>query len=209
MSTAAKIVATAVVAGKALAFAPGAVAAPAAGDWRFSAEAIAPQNRVSSDAPLGRDPLRGVKPPRAVADALSHTARRYASRAEVASAGLSPAEFETLFVAMIRQESAFNPRAVSPKGAMGLGQIMPATARELGLEDPFDIADNLDASARYLTSQLRAFGDPKLALAAYNAGPGAVRRHKGVPPYRETRTYVTRILAALGREPRGLVLRAS
>src|SRR5437879_9641946 len=91
-----------------------------------------------------------------------------------------------LFAALINQESGFNPRAVSPKGAQGLGQLMPGTAAGLGVTDAFDPAQNLEASARYFSQQLRTFGSEENALAAYNAGPGAVQKYGGVPPFPET-----------------------
>ena len=116
-------------------------------------------------------------------------------------AGLDALTFARLFVELIRAESAFDPRAVSPKGAQGLGQLMPATARELGVADPFDPEENLDGAARYLGAQLARFGDVRLALAAYNAGPHRVVEHGGVPPFRETRAYVAKITAALGALP--------
>ena len=94
-----------------------------------------------------------------------------------------------LFLKLVQQESAWNPAAQSHKGALGLAQLMPATARRLGV-DPLDPAQNLDGGARYLALQYRNFGSWRLALAAYNAGPEAVRRHGGVPPYKETRNYV-------------------
>lgn len=99
---------------------------------------------------------------------------------------------EELFLRLVQQESAWNPNAISPKGAIGLAQLMPATARYLGV-NPRDPAQNLEGGARYLKEQQREFGSWMLALAAYNAGPEAVRRYGGVPPYRETRTYVRRI----------------
>lgn len=98
-----------------------------------------------------------------------------------------------LTFAMIMQESRFNPAAVSPAGARGLGQLMPGTAAGLGVTDAFDIEQNLDGAVRYLATQLREFGRLSLALAAYNAGPGSVKRYGGIPPYRETRNYVRRI----------------
>lgn len=100
---------------------------------------------------------------------------------------------EDLFLRLVRQESGWNPRAVSRKGAVGLAQLMPGTARQLGV-DPRDPAQNLDGGARYLALQHRKFGSWRLALAAYNAGPGAVEKHGGVPPFRETRNYVRVIL---------------
>lgn len=96
---------------------------------------------------------------------------------------------------LIQAESAFNPWAVSVKGAQGLMQLMPTTAAELGVDDPFDIDQNLDGGTRYLKQLLDRYdGDLILGLAAYNAGPEAVQRFRGVPPYRETRDYVQRIL---------------
>lgn len=100
---------------------------------------------------------------------------------------------EDLFLRLVRQESGWNPAARSVKGAMGLAQLMPGTARVLGV-DPKDPVQNLEGGARYLAQQYRRFGSWRLALAAYNAGPGAVERHGGVPPYRETRNYVRVIL---------------
>jgi soluble lytic murein transglycosylase-like protein len=93
-------------------------------------------------------------------------------------------------------ESGFNSQAVSPKGAMGLMQLMPATARQYGVRDAFDPHQNLQAGARHLRSLLDEFGDSRLALAAYNAGSGAVRRHGGVPAYRETQDYVRKVKRA-------------
>ncbi|KYH32403.1 lytic transglycosylase domain-containing protein [Neomoorella mulderi] len=105
-----------------------------------------------------------------------------------------------LLQGVVEAESGFNPRAVSPAGAMGLMQLMPATARALGVTDPFNPEANLDGGARYLRLLLDRFqGDLALALAAYNAGPGAVKRYGGVPPYRETRDYIQKVLAAARR----------
>jgi hypothetical protein len=101
-----------------------------------------------------------------------------------------------LIRAVIRAESAFEPSAVSHAGAQGLMQLMPATARELGVSNPFDIEQNIDGGARYLKQMLDLFGgDIEKALAAYNAGPGAVKRSQGGIPYQETRTYVARVIS--------------
>jgi soluble lytic murein transglycosylase-like protein len=104
-----------------------------------------------------------------------------------------------LLLAVAESESGLRPDAVSPRGARGLMQIMPGTAGRLGLTDPFDLQANADAGARYLKEQLDRFGgNIALALAAYNAGPGAVLRYRGIPPYQETRAFVSRVLAMSG-----------
>lgn len=104
----------------------------------------------------------------------------------------------SLLTAVASVESGWDPQAVSPAGAVGLLQLEPETARELGA-DPLDPAQSADAGARYLRWLLDRFGDLKLALAAYNAGPGAVERYGGVPPYPEAERYVQRILALAGQ----------
>ena len=96
---------------------------------------------------------------------------------------------EDLFLRLVQQESGWNNGAVSPKGALGLAQLMPDTAALLGV-DPADPEENLEGGARYLRMQFNAFGTWPLALAAYNAGPGAVEEHGGVPPFAETENYV-------------------
>ncbi len=109
--------------------------------------------------------------------------------------------FARVVVELIRAESAFNPRALSPKGAQGLGQLMPATARMLGVRDPWKPEQNLDGAVRYFSAQLARFGSVPLALAAYNAGPHRVVEYDGIPPFRETRAYVAKITAAVGALP--------
>lgn len=99
---------------------------------------------------------------------------------------------------VIRVESGYNPLAISPKGAQGLMQLIPATARRFGVENVFDAEENIEAGVRYLKYLKGLFQDDKLALAAYNAGEGAVLRHKGVPPYRETQEYVKRVAEKYG-----------
>jgi hypothetical protein len=100
--------------------------------------------------------------------------------------------------ALIQVESNYKPRARSPKGAMGLMQLMPSTARTYNVRNPFDPKTNIEAGIKHLKSLIDRFNGVKLALAAYNAGEGAVEKFNGVPPYRETKSYVSKILALAG-----------
>lgn len=104
--------------------------------------------------------------------------------------GLDP----QLVLRLVNQESAFKTTAVSPKQAYGLFQLMPGTAKELGV-DPKDPLQNIEGGLRYFKQQLDRFGDPRIALAAYNAGPGAVQKHGGIPPFKETQNYVSKIMS--------------
>jgi soluble lytic murein transglycosylase-like protein len=115
------------------------------------------------------------------ADLINSTAARH---------GVDP----SLVAAVTRAESGFNPAAVSRAGAKGLMQLMDPTARALGVTDSFDPVQNVDGGTRYLGEMLKRFGKPELALAAYNAGPVAVKKHGGVPPFKETQTYVQKVL---------------
>ncbi len=108
-----------------------------------------------------------------------------------ATHGVDPA----LLASIARQESGFDPRAVSPAGAQGLMQLMPGTAQGLGVSDPFNPAQAVDGAARLMHDLISRFGQVDLALAAYNAGPGAVLRYDGIPPYPETQNYVRSVMS--------------
>ncbi|WP_377513355.1 lytic transglycosylase domain-containing protein [Octadecabacter sp. R77987] len=143
--------------------------------------------------------VRPAPLPRAdVLSAIEATALRYGGHPGLRRAEISVSNWLTLFRANIEIESAYRQSAVSSVGAIGLGQLMPATARGLDV-DPRDPIQNLDGSARYLAMMLQEFGDPRLALAAYNAGPDAVRQYNGIPPYRETQNHVARVMAVVAR----------
>jgi soluble lytic murein transglycosylase-like protein len=151
----------------------GSIEVPASRVIAFEPEPVSPKQPANptADAQPAPDPRR-------VVDAV---ANKY---------GLPKAFLHSVVAA----ESGYNPAAVSPKGAIGLMQLMPGTARELKA-DPHDVRQNVDAGAQYLTDLLRKYGNNSaLALAAYNAGPGAVDRYSGIPPYRETQSYVDRVI---------------
>ncbi len=145
---------------------------------------------------LGNPPTGAAAPVPALAGLLD-IAGRYGPEMmrHTVGTGVSPA----LVLAVIAVESGGRSDAVSSRGAQGLMQLMPDTARRFGVQDAMDAADNLRGGVGYLDQLLAEFaGDPILALAAYNAGEGAVRRHDGVPPFAETRAYVPQVLAAYG-----------
>lgn len=105
---------------------------------------------------------------------------------------------ERVIAAVIDQESSFDQKAVSSAGAQGLMQLMPATAESLGVDNPFDAEQNIMAGTKYLRQKLDEFGGSlPLALAAYNAGSGAVNKYGGIPPYKETRNYVTKVMSSI------------
>lgn len=118
----------------------------------------------------------------------------------IAKAGLQTGIDPDFLHSVIRAESGYNAKAVSPKGAQGLMQLMPATAAKLGVRDSLDPANNIDGGSRYLRELLLRYnGDAIKALAAYNAGPESVEKYQGVPPYRETRSYVARVINDFNR----------
>lgn len=153
------------------------------GDGDFRVTSVAP-SRVTARPEILRE--------------IEATATRYASHPALRRAGLTVTEWRLLFRANIEIESGYNVGARSDVGAIGLGQLMPETARDLNV-DPFNWQQNLDGSARYLLLMLAEFGDARLALAAYNAGPGAVTQYGGIPPFTETQNHVSKVLAVFNR----------
>lgn len=149
---------------------------------------------VSTSAPFPT--FRSPKPH--ILAAIETTALRHAHHRGLRAASLTVTDWLNLYRANIEIESDYNPHAVSSAGAIGLGQLMPETARSLGV-DAKDWRQNLAGSAQYLAMMLAEFGDVQLALAAYNAGPEAVRKHAGIPPFTETRNHVQRVLAVVNR----------
>lgn len=163
------------------------------------------------DAPTAVYQVSGVAPYVTTRPASRPSAQAYDDLIQIHAArqNLRP----ELVRAVIQVESGFDPRALSPKGAMGLMQLMPATARSLGVHDPWNPAQNIRGGTAYLRQLLDRYegreDGEELALAAYNAGPGAVERYgTRVPPYRETRAYVQKVGAVAGRELPGAQARA-
>ncbi|MCW5936221.1 MAG: lytic transglycosylase domain-containing protein [Fimbriimonadaceae bacterium] len=155
--------------------APSPFPAPMAGQI---GDSFAPLDPMSSAVRL-----RGIGAPPHLAELIQRAA---------GEAGVDPMLFDSL----VAMESAYDPKSVSHTGASGLAQLMPGTARLMGVKDVFDPWQNLKGGASYLAQMLRQFGgDEELALAAYNAGPGNVKRHNGVPPFGETQAYVKRVLS--------------
>ncbi len=165
----------------------------AAGNVVLSDKKKDPAAKTYSVAPTANASFRTTMP-------LSKRAAQYESLIEEHST--ANAVSADLVRAVIQAESAFNPRALSPKGAMGLMQLMPDTAAEFGVDDPYNPAQNVGAGVKYLKQLLDRYdGRVELALAAYNAGPGAVKKYGGkVPPYRETQAYVAKISGGVPAE---------
>ncbi len=156
---------------------------PAWAGLDHSAETEVVLDSLEPTLPSGRDDNLSM---------IQTTAVRHQGNRALRQIGLGEDDWQVLFRALVEAESNYNPTAVSPKGAYGLGQLMPDTARALGV-DPRDPAQNLDGAARYLLAQLATFKDINLALAAYNAGPHHVVEYSAVPPFPETRDYIARI----------------
>lgn len=166
-----------------------------------------PVHQIGSSNPIGQTPVvdhvvapavftpdeaspidvdKGKGSPTTVFDQIDASIERAANRYNLPKA---------LIRAVVKAESGFQVRAVSPAGAQGLMQLMPTTAKELGVTDPFDIEQNIDGGVKYLRAMMDRFnGDVRLALSAYNAGPGTVAKYDGQVPYVETRNYVQRVL---------------
>jgi soluble lytic murein transglycosylase-like protein len=141
---------------------------------------------------------RSVAAPTAVLPSIRLIATRYQDHPALARLDLSPKQWAAFFQAMIKVESNYTQRAVSRVGAQGLAQLMPDTAKYLRV-NASDPLENLDGGARYLLEQMDSFESLTLALAAYNAGPQAVRKYGGVPPYTETRNHIVKVMAAYDR----------
>jgi hypothetical protein len=152
--------------------------------WTFHAE----QDQAKRHGPVASSPT----PREEVLRAIEAIAARHGDHPSLKRLDIAADDWALLFRAMIEAESAYRPAARSPKGAYGLGQLMPETAQLLGV-DPTDIHQNLDGAARYLLAQIDRFGRVDLALAAYNAGPHRVVEYSGIPPFAETRGYIARI----------------
>jgi hypothetical protein len=155
----------------------------------------------ANKSPQEREPGKSPKLPHATRVVLPAVLHQAKLGAIVKKYAQDHGVDEDLVWAVIRQESGGNPRAVSPKGAMGLMQLMPGTAADLGVTDPFDPEQNIKGGIQYLEDCLNRFQqDIRLALAAYNAGPGNVIKYQGCPPFAETRNYVNAVMGVFTRQ---------
>ncbi|MBI5015140.1 MAG: lytic transglycosylase domain-containing protein [Deltaproteobacteria bacterium] len=165
--------------------------------WADIYQSVSADGSISfTDTPVTTEYRVVIRDPRPVRAASPRSPWQDLARQEASLRQLDP----RLVNAVIQVESGENPGALSHKGAMGLMQLMPDTARAMGVQDPFEPRDNIQGGVKYLAQMLDRFhGRLDLALAAYNAGPSAVERYGGVPPYAETRNYVNRVLDAYRR----------
>jgi len=169
---------------------PAPIQTPATVDATQSGTPLQPFNVALAQA-RGQAEIRPADSLGRFPDIIENLVQKYSDRY-----GLSP----SVVKAVIRAESDGNPRSISNKGAMGLMQLMPDEVKAYGIADPFDAEQNIAGGTRQLAKKLKIFnGDLPNALAAYNAGSGAVQKYGGIPPYRETQEYVKRILSMVGR----------
>jgi soluble lytic murein transglycosylase-like protein len=172
-----------------------AVARVAAIQQMVSQLGLGPQTAATADFSSTLQSAQGITPA-ATTTGVSAGAGTVPYASEITAAATKYGVDPALLAGLVKQESGFNPTARSSAGATGLTQLMPATARGLGVTDATDPVQALEGGAKYLRQQLDRFGgDERLALAAYNAGPGAVQKYGGVPPYSETQHYVQVVLA--------------
>lgn len=155
-----------------------------------------PEDATARRASFSPAPLAAVGVNHAL---VRNVAQKYANHRTLRKAGISGQEFIVFFEAMIQVESGFKEHAHSSAGAIGLAQLMPDTARYLGV-DPYDRHQNVEGGVRYLIELIDEFGTLSLAVAAYNAGPQAVTKYGGVPPYRETERHVAKVLSIYERQ---------
>lgn len=154
----------------------------------------------TTETPFAKELQKQIEKPKAIEEeiqpikVMAHSFKKPTSINEIILAeskvnGLDP----DLVKAVIKAESNFNPKATSPKGAKGLMQLMPSTAELLGVENAYDPSQNIKGGAKYLKDMMKTFKKKDLAIAAYNAGPGAVKKYNGIPPYAETKNYVKKV----------------
>ncbi len=175
-----------------------ATTAPAATLYSFVDESgVTHFTNVPSDPRFRKVPGSSPPPAKKARTSGGGPAEKYES--EIAQSADDHGVDSALVKAVIKAESNFDNRAISRAGAQGLMQLMPATARQRNVDNPFNPEQNIDGGVRHLKYLLSTFGDTKLALAAYNAGENAVRRYNGVPPFPETENYVSTVLSHYGR----------
>jgi len=179
------------------------VEVPASQIESYAAQPELSEPPSSQPGPSGANAARNAPPAAPAGDAAAKLSSQDTHRLVREASKRHGVDMDFL-ASVIRQESGGNSQAVSPAGARGLMQLMPATAEQLGVQDSFDPEQNVDGGARYLRELLERYrGDAVRALAAYNAGPEAVDRYQGVPPYPETRNYVRSVVRDYNRKKKG------